>query len=346
MKINKFLNLESVKKIIFLSLVLFATNSFGQNNTSVKENSSAIKVSDLIEHPYQMNSTAHTPIKFQPDIVSTLIDKYNTSFSPDSKTIYYTVTSQKLGITGIAFQEFKDGGFASPVFAPFFSQDIPMTDVQISPDGSLMLFSTFKDYMGKPDGFNFNIWTSELKEDKWQKPKPIGAPISSTGNEFYPVMTNNKTIYFTSDKEGNSDIYFSKFNNGEYQEPIKLPNNINSEEREADAFIARDESYIIFVRVDQPDGFGNSDLYISFRISENEWTDPINMGSNVNSNQVDGSPYVTPDGKYLIFTSGRLENGTKEKASRNYLDFKRIISSSDNGSLNFYIMDLNLEKYK
>lgn len=100
------------------------------------------------------------------------------------------------------------------------------------------------------------------------------------------------------------------------------------------------------MRVDQPNGYSISDLYKSFRKGYNEWTDPINMGKNVNSNQIDESPYVTPDGKYLIFTSGRLEKGIKEKASRSYKDFKSIISSSNNGSLNFYIMDLSLDKYK
>tara|TARA_R110001592_G_scaffold207944_8_gene458926 strand:+ start:2765 stop:3772 length:1008 start_codon:yes stop_codon:yes gene_type:complete len=299
-----------------------------------------------INHPYKTDAIIHTPIKFQPEIISTKIDKFNTSFSPDGNTIYYTVTSQKLGVTGIAFQKFKDGNFSEPEFVPFVSADIPIADVQISPDGKLMLFSTFKDYQEKPEGFNFNIWVSEFKNDNWQEPQPIGFPIASKGNEFYPVMTNNKTIYFNSDRSGNSDIYFSRFQNGKYDDPIRLPDNINSQRREADAFVAKDESFMIFVRVDEKDGFGNSDLYISFRETETKWSDPINMGEDVNSDQIDGSPYVTPDGNYLIFTSGRIVEGVKEKAAKSYKDFISIYSSSDNGSLNFYIMSLDLDKYR
>lgn len=342
MKLNKILKMENIRLIILLRLIIFTSILSAQSMRDLSQD----LISDSIKYSYSLDSIVTEPIKFQPNVVSTEIDKYNTSFSPDGNTIYYTVTSQKLGLTGIAFQEFKDGRFTPPAFTPFMVSDIPMADVQISPDGNLLMYSTFKDYEGKPEGFNFNIWTSELKEGEWQAPTPIGSPISSKGNEFYPVMTNNGTLYFNSDKGGNSDIFYSKFKNGKYQTPIRLPDNINTKEREADAFVARDESYIIFVRVDEPDGFGNSDLYISFRKGENEWTDPVNMGPNVNSNQIDGSPYVTPDGKYLIFTSGRLEEGIKEKASRNYKEFKRIISSSNNGSLNFYIMDLNLEDYK
>ncbi len=303
-------------------------------------------IADRLNHPYQSDSILLRPTKFHPEIVSTKLDKYNTSFSPDGNTMYYTVTSQKLGVTGIAFQKFENARFKQPEFVPFVSADIPMTDVQISPKGDLMLFSTFMDYEGKPEGFNFNIWTSELKNGEWRRPSPMGYPISSAGNEFYPVMINDGSIYFCSDKDGNSDVYKSRLVNGKYQQPIKLPDNINSEGREADAFVARDESYIIFVRVDEPDGFGNSDLYISFRIDGNEWTNPVNMGQEVNSTQIDGSPYVTPNGNYLIFTSNRASEDIKKRAIKNYRDFETVTSSSDNGSLNFYIMNLDLDHYK
>ncbi len=322
-------------KLIALLCILFLVSCLNKKQKST-----------TLSHPYQLDSVVHKPIKFHPEIVSTEIDKFNTSFSPDGKTIYYTATSQKLGIAGITFQKFENGNFGDPEFAPFVSYDIPTADVQISPDGNLMLFSTFKDYEGKPEGFNFNIWTSELKDGLWQEPHPLGSPIASSGNEFYPVMTNNKTIYFNSDKGGNSDIYYSRFQDGKYQEPVKLPANINSEKKEADAFVARDESYIIFVRVDEPDGYGNSDLYISFKENKTDWSNPINMGEDVNSDQIDGSPYVTPDGNYLIFTSGRIPKGTKENAVKSYKDFSSCLSSSNNGSLNFYIMNLDIDKYK
>ncbi|RIV71565.1 TolB family protein [Flagellimonas aequoris] len=295
---------------------------------------------------YQLDSNLRSPIKFFPEIVSTSIDKFNTTFSPDGNTIYYSATSQKLGITGIAYQKFDGNTFSQPEFVPFSSSDTPIADVQISPDGNQLLFATFKHYEGKPEGFNFNLWSSSLKDGKWQDPEPIGEPIASSGNEFYPIMTKNGSLYFNSDRTGNSDIYFSRFENGSFQEPVPLPENINSESREADAFISQDESFIIFVRVDEPDGFGNSDLYISFNKGSNEWTDPINMGENINSDQIDGSPYVTPDHNYLIFTTGRRTTDIQKRAMTNYSEFKSIQSSSENGSLNFYIVQLDLAHYK
>ncbi len=299
-----------------------------------------------VEHPYQTDSIIERPRIFFPDLVSTSIDKFNTSFSPDGKTIYYTATSQKLGLTGIAFQKFDNGSFQTPEFVPFVSHDIPIADVQISPDGKYLLYSTFKDYEGKKEGFHFDLWRSENVNGQWQTPQPMDSLLNSAGNEFYPVMTDGGTLYFNSDASGNSDLYFSRYENGAYQPPIRLPDIINTPEREADAFIARDESYIIFVRVDQPDGLGNSDLYISFRTGDNQWTAPKHMGERVNSPQIDGSPYVTPDGKYLFFTSGRLTEGIKEKAMSSYQAFQSTLSSHQNGSLNFYYLSFDPEDFR
>lgn len=286
------------------------------------------------------------PVIFYPEEVSDDIDKFNTSFSADGKTIYFTATHQKLGITGIAYQQFSNGHFQPAQFVPFVSPDTPIADVQISPDGQTMLYSTFKDYPQKPEGFNFNIWKSELENGEWQAPTPLGTPIASKGNEFYPVMTSNGNLYFNSDKTGNSDLYYSRLVNGEYQEPVALPSNINTDRKEADAFISTDESILIFVRVDEPDGLGNSDLYISFNKGENQWSNPVNMGSEVNSTGIDGSPYITPDNKYLIFTTSRMKEGFKEQAMKSFADFETTIHSSNNGSLNFYIVSLDLEKYR
>ncbi len=296
------------------------------------------------DHPF-MGQVFETPTVFYPGQVSTEIDKFNTSMSPHGLTIYYTATSQKLGITSIAYQRYQDGSYSAPSFVPF-ANDLPMADVQISPDGQTMFFTTFMDYEGKPEGFNFNIWTSALVNGVWQSPEPLGSPVASKGNEFYPITTDLGTLYFNSDMSGNSDLYYSQYQDGRYLDPVALPPNINTSEREADAFIARDESYLIFVRVDQEDGFGNSDLYISFRTGDNTWTDPVNMGEDVNSNEIDGSPYVTPDGGYLIFTSGRKFDNAKKEVIGDYEAFRRLSSSYQNGTLNFFIMSFDAEEYR
>ena len=52
------------------------------------------------------------------------------------------------------------------------------------------------------------------------------------------------------------------------------------------------------------DGYGGSDLYISFRQKDGSWGPAINMGDKVNSDNWDAYASVTPDGKYILFNRG------------------------------------------
>ncbi len=297
--------------------------------------------------PFENLAKATTPQIFYPGEVSTSIDKFNTSFSPDLKSIYFTATSQKLGITGIAEQSWNGESFGSEAFAPFAEGDLPTADVHISPDGKELYFSTFKDWEGKIDGFHFDIWVSHMEPDgRWDSPTPFDSVINSGGNEFYPIKTNSGNFYFNADTSGNSDIYVAHWNGTSYDQLKALPNTINTELREADAFIAPDESFMIFVRVDAPGAFGNSDLYISFHDGNGNWTEAVNMGESVNSSGIDGSPYVTPDNKVLIFTTDRKSELDKQSLIEDYGIFSKTLKSHKNGSLNFYYLHLNLEEYR
>ena len=132
----------------------------------------------------------------------------------------------------------------------------------------------------------------------------------SEHNEFYPVITNSKNIYFTSDKptaKGKDDIFLSEWKGQRYLEAVSLSEAVNSEGYEYNAYVAPDESYLIFAGFDRDQNLGRSDLYISFN-SDSNWSSPIWLGKEINSEGYDGSPFVSRDGKYLIFTSSRGSN--------------------------------------
>jgi len=74
-----------------------------------------------------------------------------------------------------------------------------------------------------------------------------------------------------------------------------------------DFFVAPDESYIVIYST-LPDNLGNGDLYISFRQPDGTWTEPRNLGPDVNTKGYDFAPSLSPDGQYLFFT--RDEGGT------------------------------------
>ena len=83
----------------------------------------------------------------------------------------------------------------------------------------------------------------------------------------------------------------------------KLPAPINSEFREFDAFVSPGEDMIIFSS-DRPRGVGRADIYMS-RLENGRWSEPMNLGVAVNSEASEYGAMLSPDGRFLFFTSSR-----------------------------------------
>jgi len=73
-------------------------------------------------------------------------------------------------------------------------------------------------------------------------------------------------------------------------------------------YIAPDESYLIY-STGGSERYKMSDPHISYKLKNNKWSMPINLGSSINDKEsVDLCPVITPEGKYLFFVS-RRDNG-------------------------------------
>ena len=144
--------------------------------------------------------------------------------------------------------------------------------------------------------------------ERWGEPYNLGAPVDSDDNEYFPSLTNDGTIYFTRAKRGEREnvIYRSRLVDGKYQEPVRLPAQVNAGTTRFNAFIAPDESYLLLTVIGRPDAIGRSDYYVVFRNPDDSWSEPVNLGQPINRPGGMGySPYVSPDGKYLFFMSVR-----------------------------------------
>jgi Tol biopolymer transport system component len=130
--------------------------------------------------------------------------------------------------------------------------------------------------------------------NKWSNPKSIV-------KGFSPTVAKNGNVYFNSDDW----IYKVEFRNGKYIEPRQLNKEINlNGYLNWTPFVAPDESYLIFSRCDRNGDYGN--LYICFwSDTENNWTEPVEIGELINTPAQERFPSVSPDGKYLFFTRSR-----------------------------------------
>jgi hypothetical protein len=249
---------------------------------------------------------------FAPGIISTDRSEINSVFAPDRDEFYFTTWTRETG-TKILVTSQIDGRWTAPEVTPF-SRHYSDVDPAISHDGKRVFFGTRRPRPGDTEirESGFDMWFADRTETGWGKEQYLGSIVNSGKSQIYPTVTRDGTLYFQAVREegyGKADIYRSRLIDGVYQTPENLGPIINSENYEGDVFVAHDESYLIVSVYGRKDDLGEGDLYISFRGFDGSWSPLKNMGGAINSDKRDFCPMVTPDGKYLFFSSKRVGEG-------------------------------------
>jgi Tol biopolymer transport system component len=126
------------------------------------------------------------------------------------------------------------------------------------------------------------------------------SPVNSEYADLFFDQSPDGTIFFTSNRPGGFgewNIYFLEPNSNNKLENIGKPIN---QYFAWDPCIAPDESYLIFA-AGRENGYGQSDLYISYNNNGN-WTEPKNLGNQINTPANEFGPFLSPDNKYLFFS--------------------------------------------
>ena len=97
------------------------------------------------------------------------------------------------------------------------------------------------------------------------------------------------------------DLYRARPTNDGY-EVESLGLDINTPQSETDIYVDPEQRFIVFVRTDDPEGFGGDDLYYS-EPTETGWSAPRNLGAAVNTPEYEYGPLISWDGTRLYFTS-------------------------------------------
>ncbi|MEO7961552.1 MAG: OmpA family protein, partial [Ginsengibacter sp.] len=136
------------------------------------------------------------------------------------------------------------------------------------------------------------------------KPTNLGDSINTTALEYFPSLTiDGKKMIFTERINRTEDFYESDFIDGKWGKAFPLPGNINSPAfNEGAQNISQDGQWLVFTGCNFPEGLGSCDLYISY-LTKNGWSEPQNLGRNVNSEFWESTPSLSPDKKDLYFSS-------------------------------------------
>jgi len=280
---------------------------------------------------------------FAENVFSKFINVRDFTMTKDEDEAYFSLQSPNRELSVIMKIEKKENVWQEPEISNFSGK---YTDLEpfLSPDNLKLYFVSnrpvSKDSTNTKD---MDIWYVERtsKNSSWSEPKNIGSPVNTVGDEFYPSVANNGNLYFTTIKkelESADDIFVSRWENNTYSEPKLLGEGVNTEGAEYNAFIAPDESYIIFGGWRRPDGLGSGDMYISKNI-DGEWTSAENLGEEINSKYMEFCPFVLNE--TLYFTSRRSSVKQKENGFKNAQELISEINKYDNGASRIYKVDFS-----
>lgn len=259
------------------------------------------------------------------------------SIFKNGKEVYFTVQSPNQEVSQLLCV--KNRKWNNPKLLSF-CDEYSYLEPFLSYDGKRLYFASNRP---KNDSIkiksDYDIWYVERKDNKsdWSKPINLGQKVNSENDEFYPSLAANNNLYFTMDSKsglGKDDIYYCKQEGKEYADPILLNTNINSEGYEFNAFIAKDESFIVYTKYGAKDGFGSGDLYLSKKDENGQWMPSKNMGSAINTKYMEYCPYYDSNTTTLYFTSKR--NNLAPKKFEKLKELQNYISEGENGLSKIY----------
>lgn len=139
-------------------------------------------------------------------------------------------------------------------------------------------------------------------------------PLSDTVNHFvmqyFPVLTADQMQLIFTRRVGdgpNDDedlVVCKKDEQGRWKSPVSISKNINTRLNEGTCTISADGRKLIFTSCTGRDGIGSCDLYETKKIGD-DWTEPKNLGKNVNSAEWESQPSLSADGRTIYFVSDR-----------------------------------------
>ena len=199
------------------------------------------------------------------------------SLSLNGKYLFFSACNREDGIgqCDIYFSQKVNNVWSKPiVLSKPLNTEYWDSHPSISADNKTFYFSS-----DRPGGYGAqDIWYCTIdKNGQFSEPKNLGPTINTSGSEMFPfIHSDNKTLYFTSDKHigmGGNDIFVTKLENGKWSEPKNLGYPINTSKDE-NSLVVNAKGSTAYFSSNRDGGMGGIDIY-KFNIYDEIKPEPI-----------------------------------------------------------------------
>ena len=171
----------------------------------------------------------------------------------------------------------------------------------ISADGKLFVITRRGPHQNNVVSEDF--YQSVFENGQWVTAQNMGPSVNTLGNEGAQCLApNGKVLFFTAcDREdgfGRCDIYISFKRNGQWAEARNIGPSINSKYWESQPTISPDGRELYFVS-NRPGGYGDMDIWKSVLTEQGTFSEPVNLGSTINTRYDEMSPFIHTDNQSL-----------------------------------------------
>lgn len=162
------------------------------------------------------------------------------------------------------------------------------------------------EYRQKTYQFAVDFAKAHASENYSFTPQNLGDSINTAESEYFPsISIDGKKLIFTRLIGGHNEDFYGSIKQGSaWRKAVALKGDINTPQNEGAQNVSQDGTWLLFTGCYRPDGFGSCDIYLSY-LTENGWSQPFNLGGNINTDQWESQPSISPDKRDLYFASRR-----------------------------------------
>jgi hypothetical protein len=228
----------------------------------------------------------------------------NVIVSQDGQKIFYSAFSENKDVV-FSSRKQADGKWAKPAAEPSLSLNDNYNYLEYYSDTFILKGGVEYTKNTTETGFEF----LENKNGIYQSLKPLKIAAYNNYEKTADITITNdaKTLIMgieTDFTQGGTDLYFAnRKEDGTYGLLQNMGKVINSGADEGMPQLLSDNKTLLF----SSNGFscyGNYDIYVSYRLDDTwkKWSEPINLGSKINSDSFEGSPFYDETTEMLYFT--------------------------------------------
>ncbi|MDD5570515.1 MAG: OmpA family protein [Bacteroidales bacterium] len=149
-----------------------------------------------------------------------------------------------------------------------------------------------------------DVYDTKMSNKLWGNAQNFDNSYNSKDNSAVAGMSGNGMLFLVYDGNKNGNLNICEYyKDKRWTRPDEFGKIINAKRTHSSSAAITIDGKTLFFVSNKKGGIGGSDIYVCTKDEKDRWTEPLNLGSTINTVYDEEFPFITADGKTLYFTS-------------------------------------------